>query len=119
MQKSQPLEVIYDFEFDDGRLYEVRFNDVNKFLYGPEQRCQWYLILYGRRYDLHFTRMNGTKRYFAGIQLDRCGESPNLTDKIRQEIFDESCVCIDVDNLTLTLIEDNLVDQWELTDRSE
>ncbi len=94
------------YEFDDGKLLQIKFYDVNK-----EFERQTYLILYGTRHDLNFIKEERNKFYFDGISLDRYGDSSS--NWVEESDLDHY-VCVDINNMTLTLRENNMIDQWTL-----
>jgi hypothetical protein len=111
MQSTQAIEILHDFQFSSGRIFEAKFNDVDRI--HKSDRCQWYLIIYGKRYDLRFVKMEGEKRYFEGISLDRSGEFPNAPTLKEDEL--DHYILLDIKNMILTLRETDIIDEWSIS----
>lgn len=58
------LEIINNYKFSNGRIFEVKFNDLLENV-EKKYRFQWYLIYNNKRIDLKFEKIENNKRYFT------------------------------------------------------
>jgi hypothetical protein len=111
IKMNQPvlLKISHNFDFDGGKIFRIKFYDVN-----GSDRYQWCLIIHGIRHNLKIIKMNEGKIYFEAISLDRYGDEYHKP-MFWCELSDlDNYLSLDMNNLTLTLREDAMVNQWTL-----
>jgi hypothetical protein len=54
------VEVLYDYEYLDGFIYELKFNGIAS--QRKKYRYQWYMVYKGKQYKLRFVEMTKSTR---------------------------------------------------------
>lgn len=90
------IEIIYNFEFKDGNIFEVKFKNLSDKA-EKKHRFQWYLMLNNRRYDLQLIGISEKNRLF------RCNE------------YD--LIFLDWNSNQLIIQTDNKIDKYPITEK--